>query len=554
MTDTHAPRILLLEGNATVRRLMSQALGDSGFEVLEARPDAVGEQHDFADLLIVDIDSGLSGLDAWRVAYADRERPVLACGVRPRRDDFDAQHWLGRPFAPEGLVTQCRHLLDAPHIPPGLHGLEQDSTPETQKLTFEDAAMLEDELGLEKGALSQSISEAEDFDELLDIEHASAADTTDEDDSDPFVEVDSSSAIVLDVDDLEDVHESIGQGGARAGAVRRQRLQDDDLEWEELAVETPPPALRSSSLNKTMPDAPAVIAPEGVADDSGPEPFPPAPLDEAPSSHGSVVDLPPNLERHVDQAADLLANSWGRIGLSARTRDRADHIRKVLRAILSEGLTAAAAEIDRIPAAQGFSGSLGVMDLGDLLTTIQERGLRGRLELSIGRGDFLVYLDADILDGIENLSENDEARLLDVLFEMGCLSPEIYDELADSLSDDLAAPLQMRLRQDQLVGVDDLRRARQRRAVRLFQELRAVRTGSFAFMEIGQGTGHAWPVDGLSLPLDRLLDAASREDSSVTDPTAATRPALSATDMPTGLEIDEHLPVTVEVPEPDDEL
>lgn len=579
MSETAAHRVQLLQGNPTVRRLMAEALEESGFAVSFDEGTFADGGDELADLLIVDVDSGLDDIEEVQGTYTAGDRPVLVCGLRASREVYAPENWIERPFAPDGFVAECKNLLGLKA--PGLGdsgsnekpehqeaasddaGLDEDSTPDTQRLTLEDAEELEEKLGLEKGALSLPPKDAPDKDapdkDALDEETgdelgASIIDTDNlqlGDDAD-FLEIDTSSSIVLDVEDLEDVQDQLAAGGSFIGEVAREALDESELIWEEPSFESPQP-LRSPTLSRTMPDAPAVMAPEGVLDEVSEEgPFPEPPVDDAPSSHGSVSQLPPQLERQIDSVAKLLANSWGRIGLAARPRDRADHVRKVLRAIFTDGLSAAAAEVERIPGGHGFSGDLASLDVESLLQTARRRKLRGRLELSVGEDDYVLYIDGDVLDDIENLSGDDDALLLDILLEQGRIAHEVYERLQSSLTDELGAPILMQLREAHRVDADDVARARRERAVRLLRRLCEAREGRFAFMNVDEGTGHAWPVDGISASVEALLDDVAL-DEALFEGAANLAESIDATFIPAGFQLDEHLPQTVEVPDPDEE-
>jgi hypothetical protein len=564
---------------------MIASLRDAGFD-FSVRTAFVPDQDPgkLADLLVVDVDSGLADAEDVLTQYRDASRPVLICGLRASRELYGDQDWLARPFSPDGFLAQCQSVLGLAKPPRSAPGEDEanasdppdDSAPDTQKLTVRDAEQLEEALGLQKGVLSQPAQEAStaDTDELSAEELPDEAFLQDGFNADETIEAAlgedaAKSVLELDVEDLEmlgeddfddDLEDNLeddledeqtgAQTGSIVGEVARERLDaaalDPDQTQTDLERVEPPGALRSNTLNSTLPDVPAVKLPEGYsADASQAREFPQASGSRgtptrAPSSHGTGVGLPPQLEEPIRGASRLLADAWGDIGQSARPGDRAEHIRKVLRAALADGLAAATAEIERIPAAPGFSGTLASMSLAALLATVRDRGLRGRVELSIGAEDFVLYLDAQALDEIENLSGNDDALLLDILAKMGCLSQAAYAELQRSLSDEMAPPLQMQLREPgrsgyslrdsqtqdtgaragAVVDADDLREARRLRARQLFKKIRqaersAARAGNFAFMEVVPDGGHAWPVDALGLNVDELLKSAMREDSMV---------------------------------------
>jgi hypothetical protein len=532
-------RLALRQGNATVRRLMIEALEEAGF-VVDHEP---GDE-ELASLLIVDVDSDLDDVEALSAAYAERDLPVLVSGVRSSRERFPEADWLERPFSRAGLLAQCREMLglaaaassEPAASPEQIDPLVDEDASDTKKLSQEDAEELERRLGLEEGSLTTSSEDEEDDDSK-----ASVVDTGNlsVEEAESFLELD-----VEDIEELDELDESAHAGGELVGEVERRRLDSEELDWQEPASQAPT-APQRSTLNQTMPDAPAAIAPsDGRPGRSEETPVARPSLDRA-SSAGSGLRVPPELDGHLTQVSDLLAESWNRIGLAARRRDRAEHIARVLRAGVAEGIATAQAEIERIPGARGFSGSLSVLGLAELLETLQRQQLRGRLEISSPDDDFVLYVDRDRLDDIENLAGGDDQMLLEALRDTDALSEAAFAELDASLSDEMAAPLQMRLRQQDLASVDQIRRARRVRARRLFAGLASSAEGSFAFMEVEHDSGHAWPVDGLQVELEALLEEATRQDSE--GRAALSSEGKSASDAPEGLDLDELLPATVEV-------
>ena len=528
MGDLTRHRVQLLEGNATVRRLMVGVLEEAGFEVLTA----VDPEQSLAELLVVDVDSRVEGSQTSVDRYADQQLPVLVCGVRPSREQHGGGEWLERPFPPPILVKRCKALLGLDTEP---SAEEDDENADNQSsAAAADATVerkredtLDEHLDADADVTDEEVdASVADTDNLSpDAIDASVVDTDNlsADEADDFLELDTSSSIVLDVEDVEEAEEDLVSSARVVGSVGREAIDASQLDDSLDDIEAPR-GLRSPTMNQTMPDAPAVMAPDETLDEASSESQRVESVREraSSSSHPSAAVLPPDLSRDIASVARLLADSWGRIGLAARPRDRAEHIERVLSALMGSGTAAAAAEIDRIPAAVGFSGSLEAITLVELLRTIRDRKLRGRLEVSVARNDFVLYLDGPILDDIENLAGSDDAMLLEMLLESGSISTDLYEELADELDDELSAPLEMRLRQEQLVPARDIKQARRGRAERLFEQLCASRGGSFAFMQVEQATGHAWPVDGLGLDVDALLLDLLREDSVDTEASRAT--------------------------------
>lgn len=568
MIRFQAPQIEVWEPNATLRALISETLDEAGFEVIRggAPSDDAEAAPALVDLLILDVEGSEQDFDARLQAYQDAGRAVLLCGLRNSRERFPDTRWLERPFSPMTLLAQCRELLGLGQAA-GATRAESDDTPsdellsDTRRLTIKETVVLEAALGLQQGKLVEALNRAEQPD-------AAASPGEDLDDELAVLELQGDDIQVVDDSELNlDLSgpsapgRAASPGGELVGVVERSSLDGEQLEADAslvagLEVESAVSGLRSKTMNSTMPDVPAVKRQEAMAQGRGPSSqlfrlaqdgsqvggAPGSNVGLAPSStpfsQVSGVVLAPQLEPKTRGAADLLAGAWSQIGSSARQGDRREHIEKILRAVFAQGLEAGEAQVRRIPAGPGFSGSLAVLGLLDLLVTIRDRALRGRLELAIGPEYFVLYLDAQALDQIENLTGNDEQLLLDTLAQMGCLGRADYDALRQSLSDPLAAPLRMQLRERRvaattadtprtslghthpLVDEDDLREARRLSTLQLFKKIRhAVRSaaepGSFAFMEILPGAGHAWPVDALGLNVDDLLSSARREDSSV---------------------------------------
>ena len=570
MIRFQAPQIEVWEPNATLRALMCEALDEAGFEVITgaAQRGEAAASNVPADLLILDVEGSEQDFDARLQVYQEAGRAVLFCGLRNSREHFPDTRWLERPFSLMTLLAQCRELLGLGQLPHATSAeadrtLPEDLLSETRRLTIKETVVLEAALGLQEGQLIGELNRAQRQDE---------ADRLGADLGDELAVLELNGDDILVVDDAELSLNVSGQsvlgraaspGGDLVGVVWRSTLDDEELEVDAsldagLESESVVSGLRSKTMNSTMPDVPAVKRHEAMGHSAAPSSrllgltqdvsqvggAPGSSVGLAPSStpysQVSGVVLGPQLEPKTRGAAELLAGAWSQIGSSARQGDRREHIEKILRAVFAQGLEAGEAQVRRIPAAPSFSGSLAVLSLTDLLVTIRDRALRGRLELAIGPEYFVLYLDAQALDEIENLTGNDEQLLLDILAQMGCLGRADYDALGQSLSDPLAAPLRMQLRERRvasatadtpktplgqthpLVDEDDLREARRLSTLQLFKKIRhaarsAAQPGSFAFMEILPGAGHAWPFDALGLNVDELLNSARREDSTVGD-------------------------------------
>lgn len=569
MIHFQAPQIEVWEANPTLRALMHDTLEEAGFELhTPSAPRIASEQADssekanaLADLLILDVEGLEEDFDARLQAYRDAGKAVLFCGLRNSREHYSEVDWLERPFTSAILLGQCRDLIGLEQLPrdAGVGAdadatLPEDSASDTKRITINETVVLEEALGLQEGQLSNELSQL-DFQEISDAELDEGLSVLELDGDDILVVDDADLSLDMPAPTLRS--QAPAPGGERVGAVRRSSIDEEELKADTSLVaalesESVISGLRSTSMNSTLPDVPAVKRVDAMkqrtASESSRPSAPPrtsqvgsAPasrVGSAPFSQVSGVTPAPRLEPDTQGAAAILANAWSQIGSSARRGDRREHIEKILRALFTQGLEAGEAQVRRIPAAPSFSGSLAVLSLVDLLATIRDRALRGRLELAIGTEYFVLYLDAQALDELENLTGNDEQLLLDILAQMGCLVRADYDRLAQSLTDPLAPPLRMQLRERRaasssretpqtpvgepraLVDADDLREARRLRTLHLFKKIRRAERsvalpGAFAFMEILPDGGHSWPFDALGLNVDELLKAARREDSTV---------------------------------------
>ncbi|AWV88991.1 hypothetical protein [Bradymonas sediminis] len=531
MNRIQAPKIEVQASNPTLRNLMRDAIKEAGLELqpTAASPVIGGAGAALADLLLFDAEGPDDALESRLQDYLDAGGAVLFCGLRNSRDRYPDAQWLERPFSPAILQGKLLEMLELDQLPRDTTEasdatLPEDSSSDTKRLTINETIVLEEALGLEKGKISDELS--------LDEPAAEPADAV--------------------------LSRGVVAGGEMMGAVRRRPIDPADLQADASLVaalksDAAASGLRSMGANATLPDVPAVkraSVQERAPARPTPPPRPGSDVGSGPArrvgsapergayTQVSGVSVAPQFEPKLRGAAALLAGAWAQIGCSAREDDRREHIEKVMRATFARGLQAGEAQVLRIPAAPSFSGSLAVLSLVDLLATIRDRTLRGRLELAIGAEYFVLYVDAQALDEVENLTGNDEQLLLDILAKMGCLVRADYDALSQSLSDPLAPPLRMQLRERRVVSTtqatpqtptdetrplvdeDDLREARRLRTLHLFRKIRhaertAAQPGSFAFMEILASGNHAWPFAALGLNVDELLKSARREDSTV---------------------------------------
>jgi two-component system, OmpR family, KDP operon response regulator KdpE len=120
-SPTTAPRVLVIDQDAGVRRLLRRELTAAGYFVHDAEParEALGRvaTHQF-DLLILDIDSPASGgPEAIRIVREFSLVPILALSARGEEDspvgalDVGADDWMQKPFGVKELLARVRNAL-----------------------------------------------------------------------------------------------------------------------------------------------------------------------------------------------------------------------------------------------------------------------------------------------------------------------------------------------------------------------------------------------------------------------------------------------------------
>lgn len=544
------------QANPTVHGVIREALEGAGAQVVE------GPREGRADCLVMDA----QGVPADRErldAYTRQGRPVLICGF-PFDHEAHASlgEWLTRPFSPRALIYACAQLM-------GVTGAAATSLP--------GAAELEAELGLAPGILSVARGDVdrtmslddlvEDASNLIvDIEEISELEVVE------AIEIDDAPAgRVLGLPTVSALDRSIDLRTTRASAtiddsidLRTTRVAavDDsiDLRTTRVAtVEEQPIDLRTTRAvsmdDPTSPhSSPHLLLPEStIADPRHPtqpersglrprptpdaEPQPDATVAELPVLHrqrqhtpsltstGALPALNPQGHLEITTFARMLAEAWPKLGLSARLDDRTSRLTSALTALLERGLDGATEALDRVPPAAGFSGSLEVLSLVGLFRTVRDRRLRGRLEVSAsGQGGHVLYLDRHLLISIEALDGDEHQALLRILHAQGHLEHHLWRELRDEYAraDSLSAPVELVLRQRHIVSPQAIEQAREAYARELFAQVCAIRTGTFAFIEVRDSSHHAWPGRQLKLNLDELLLALMREAEVPTEHSAAT--------------------------------
>lgn len=456
----------ILQGNATVARLMQEFLEEQAFEVelLQGPPPGAPRAH----LVVVDIDSDVESAERWLRHCEGRQLPVLKCGVAASRQRGDRFPWLNRPFTADDFVRRCQEVVGqaldvgsgAEEIPPPIQiKIDSRESPTLEMPTASALEVLEDEEWQEPPQGS------EEWQDILPL--------------------DGSSSMILEIEDLSGL---FGQGGLLVGKGSRR-----SLEAEELAG-----AYVDSGLSEPIP-----------ADEEEQE-FGAGFTDTPTSGDATVVstweDVVAGDFSSVHRIATLLAEHWDRLGLTARPADRADRLQRVLTAMWRGGLESLIDELKRIPAVHGFSGRLETLSIEALLATISDRGLRGCLEIGMGGDSFVLYLDGGILDEVDSLGENTDGILLRSLRSMGALDEEVYRYYRRRRREQSGESLEMALRADAAVEEGHLLAAKKARAHRLVERMREGRSGTFAFIEVPRDSGQSWPIQSLGVLVRDLLD------------------------------------------------
>ena len=119
--DARPSRILIVEDDDNVRRLVAAYLEREGYVVIQAadgRSGLLEAERQLPDLLILDIMlPGLSGLEIAEKVKAKRDAPILILTSRSEEDDvlagFEAgvDDYLTKPFSPKVLVARVRAIL-----------------------------------------------------------------------------------------------------------------------------------------------------------------------------------------------------------------------------------------------------------------------------------------------------------------------------------------------------------------------------------------------------------------------------------------------------------
>ncbi|HYK90040.1 MAG TPA: response regulator transcription factor [Acidobacteriota bacterium] len=113
-----AGKILVVDDEPQIRRVMRTTLSKHGYEVIDARSgkDALARlREDLPDLVLLDLNlPGMGGLEACRIIRAGSEVPIIILSVRnTERDkvqalDAGADDYVTKPFSMEELLARIR--------------------------------------------------------------------------------------------------------------------------------------------------------------------------------------------------------------------------------------------------------------------------------------------------------------------------------------------------------------------------------------------------------------------------------------------------------------
>lgn len=124
-------RVLVVDDDEPIRRLVAMALLDDGYEVLSASNGAIALEHareHAPDVVLLDMNMPI--MDGWEFFKRYRElvgqrAPVVvmtaAASAQARAEQLGAEGWLGKPFDLDDLTAAVRRFL-----PPGPGGVPND--------------------------------------------------------------------------------------------------------------------------------------------------------------------------------------------------------------------------------------------------------------------------------------------------------------------------------------------------------------------------------------------------------------------------------------------
>lgn len=489
MTREASNTVAVLCGNDTVRERMGAFLeAAGGFEVRRLQGPPPGAER--ARLVVVDVDSGIESAGRWIRHCEGRQLPVIVCGVESSRQLHTDRPWVTRPFDAQRLLGVCREVLgiegddrsdDDAEIPPPIEA--DDEIRERPTVEIPGGVEPEDE---QVSSDAEKTTQRQTTEELVDV-----------------VELDGSASMILEIEEVEGEDDRREIGGVRIGDATRRDLESDELTGGVVPTETPDAQEdRQEVSESSAPARPETPLP------SGPEPT-------ARTGKTAVSSLGRSGSTDVSgahQVASLVAEHWDRLGLTARPADRADRLQRILGAMMREGMEGVFEELRRIPPVEGFSGRLETMSVLELLHTIRQRGLRGRLEVGFDDQSYVVYVEEATLHEIDSLGENTDGLLVDILRDQGALDDAQYRQYHQLVGELRGESLELKLQRDGAVVERQLREAREERSRRLLTAMCRTETGTFAFIEVPRDGGQTWPVRGLELNVDALLVSMLRQN------------------------------------------
>lgn len=482
-------------GNATLAGRMETFLQREGrFEVqkLEGEPPVGADVH----LAIVDVDSGADAAGRWLRYFDSQGIPVVISGVEGSRSRYEDKPWVSRPFTPTRLVDCCRQVLG---IEAGVDSRDQESVPPAiepgTKESFRAQPTVEIPEDVHPDEQPQQSASS----------HQQAATTTRRSTQEllDVLELDGSGSMILEVEEL---NEEGKIGGTLVETGDRRSFSADELAGMHAAESREPTDGPDKEPSRPQPSR----------EPSTPGSLPPGISESATTGVTAVSTLG---EASGDfsgahQVAGLVAEHWDRLGLTARPADRADRLQRVLSAMLRDGMDGVLDELKRIPPVKGFSGRLETMSIVDLLHTIRDRGLRGRLEVGLPSLSFVLYVDHTTLQDIESLGETTDAMLVNILRNHGALDETTYQQYRRLTGKLHGESLELKLRREEAVQQTQLLEAKKERAKKLLARMCRSDRGTFAFIDIPRGSSQSWPTQELNLNVDGLLLEIFREDVS----------------------------------------
>lgn len=492
--------VAVLCDNDTVRRRIGAFLSESeDFSVdrLEGAPPGARQ----ARLVIVDVDSGVGAAERWIRHCEGRQLPVVVCGVESSQQLHADRPWISRPFTRRRLLEVCREVLGVDHdgagsrddheIPPGIEA--DNAAQKRPTVEIPGAGDVPDDPDESSG--SDDKTRRQPTEELQDV-----------------VELDGAGTAVIEMDDVEEADAGM-TGGTRTGDGKRRPLDPTELTGgttgeppEEDPDEQPP----SGPPEPSRPDQAHPAEPSEPDGTSPARPEPPSRNDAT-----AVSSLGQSGSRDMSgahQVASLVAEHWDRLGLTARPADRADRLQRILGAMMRKGMDGVLEELRRIPPVEGFSGRLETVPVLDLLHTVRDRRLRGRLEVGFDDHSYVVYIEETTLQKIESLGENDDGLLIEILRDQKALEDADYRRYRQLVGELRGESLELKLQRDEAIVETRLQEAKRERALRLLTRMCRTDAGTFAFIEVPRDGGQTWPVHGLDLDIDGLLAEILRDE------------------------------------------